>query len=400
MKTSRRAHSPPEGTSNSDVSITDDLREYAQSIGCDAVGVTTAAPLAGAAEYAVDRVERGLLAGLDWYTSERARASAEPARLMADARAVVSVAVSYLGDEDEEPAPGLGPRGVVARCARGADYHRVVRDRLRAIGDWLRVRLGDDVAVRRCVDKDWLAERAVALRAGLGTLGKNATLITPTHGSWVFLGEVVTSAPLEAVEAPAAADRFSACGDCRRCIAACPTGALVGPGEVDSRRCLSFLTIEWSGWLPRDLRPALGRVVYGCDRCQEVCPRNDGARPGNHSEFGPERGVGSTLPLADLLDVTGAESLASRFDGTPLARAALRGLRRNAAVVLGNVGDREATPLLIAALGDADPLVRGHAAWALGLLGGKAARRALATARRAEVDPRTLEEIDLALSSI
>lgn len=381
------------------MSIEANLREYAASIGCDVVGVTTAEPLPAVQRQATDRVGRGYLRGLDWFTPARALASAEPARLLPGARSIIAVAVSYLTDDAGALAPGAGPRGAVARCARGADYHGVVRGRLRAIADWLRAELGEPFAARPCVDKDWLAERAVARRAGIGTLGRNATIITRTHGSWVFLGEVVTSAQLEPAPEPEAVDLFTDCGACRRCIDACPTGALVAPGEVDARLCLSLLTIEWSGWLPRELRPALGASVYGCDRCQDVCPRNVGVRTGCIADFGPELGVGASLSLAELLDATDTPELVARFDGTPLARAALRGLRRNAAVVLGNLGDRSATPLLSRALGDADPLVRGHAAWALGRLGGATARRSLEMARSAETDARVADEIGLALQS-
>jgi epoxyqueuosine reductase len=216
----------------------------------------------------------------------------------------------------------------------------------------------------------------------------------PRRGSYFFVGEVLLYVELE-YDAPFARDH---CGTCRRCLDACPTGAFVAPHVLDARRCISYLTIELRGPIPRELRPLVGDWIFGCDICQEVCPWNRKAPVSDEPAFRPRSGF--SLPeLIPLLSLT-QEEFSARFKGSPIKRAKRRGLLRNVAVALGNSGDRAAVPALAAALHDQEPLVRAHAAWALGRLGGPAALKALVDARSGEDDPMVEEELTLALDEI
>ncbi|MBI2941866.1 MAG: tRNA epoxyqueuosine(34) reductase QueG, partial [Chloroflexi bacterium] len=281
-------------------------------------------------------------------------------------------------------------RGRVARYAWGEDYHRLIEAKLGEVAAYLVVRAG--AATRVFVDHGRMIDRAVAVRSGLGWYGRNTNVLTRRFGSWIFLAEVLTDAPL-VPDAPLQTH----CGSCTRCVAACPTGALVAPGVLDNDRCISFLTIELRGPIPRPLRPLMGDWVFGCDVCQEVCPVNRNAEARAHPKLGSERGIGPRPDLLALLRLT-EEEFAGRFRPTPIWRTRRRGLLRNVCVALGNRGDRAAVPALSRALADAEPLVRQHAAWALGRLGGAVARQSLTTALDAEQDPLVRDEISQVMS--
>jgi epoxyqueuosine reductase len=231
-----------------------------------------------------------------------------------------------------------------------------------------------------------MVDREVALRAGLGFLGKNTCLLTPGAGSFTLLGTILTDLDLEP-DQPLQKD----CGSCRLCLDACPTGALVAPHQLDARLCIAYLTIELRDPVPLDLRPQLGTHLFGCDICQEVCPYNHGRGPIPWPE------LSETLPAdVDLLDLLTLDEPAfrQRYRHTPVSRTKRRGLLRNAALLLGNLRDRRAVPALVKALRhDPDPLVRGAAAWALRRIGGRPATRALATASHIERDPTVLSEL-------
>ena len=229
----------------------------------------------------------------------------------------------------------------------------------------------------------------MARRAGLGWFGKNTNILTATHGSWVFLGALVTDLALEP-DGPLK----KSCGDCVRCIPACPTGAIVAPYVIDARLCISYLTIECRGPIPRDLRPLVDDWVFGCDVCQEVCPVNSGV-PGATMPVLKRTGF-STLELVPLLSMTQQE-FSARFRHSPIKRAKMVGLKRNACVALGNIGDPRAVPALGKALVEGEPLVRGHAAWALGRIGEAEAQRLLQQALDGEASAEVREEIEAAL---
>ncbi|MBI2369479.1 MAG: tRNA epoxyqueuosine(34) reductase QueG [Deltaproteobacteria bacterium] len=288
-------------------------------------------------------------------------------------------------------AGGWSLSGRVARYAWGSDYHAEIRERLEALAAFMRDLGGPEARTRLAVDTSALLERELASRTGIGWFGKNTNLVSTRLGMWCFLGEILTTLEL-AYDLPHP-DR---CGSCTRCVEACPTEALT-PHTMDATRCISYLTIEHRGSIPRALREGIGDWVFGCDLCLEVCPWNRFARP---SEDPMVRGrvPGGRLDAEGLLRMS-EEEFRRQFRGTALTRAKRRGLQRNAAVVLGNLGDPTAVPALVEALGSPDPLVRGHAAWALGQIGGATAEQALRQTMEREEDAEVREEIGLALEA-
>ena len=258
--------------------LTARVKQCALDHGFDLARVTTAEPFLRDERAAVERVRQGLMDGLPWYTEERVRKANRPQSLLEGAKSVVSLAVSYnTGEPDTE---NDAPRGKVARYAWGDDYHELLKPRLRRFADALTPLAGREVRTRVFVDDGPMNDRAAAARSGLGWFGKNTNILTPTHGSWVFLGQVITDLELEP-DAPLA----KTCGNCVRCIDDCPTGAIVAPYVIDNRKCISFLTIELRGAIPRELRPLVGAWVFGCDICQDVCPVNRKARLGGEPAF-------------------------------------------------------------------------------------------------------------------
>ena len=298
--------------------------------------------------------------------------------LLATARALIVVALAYDRNDPLVPAgpplPAGAPiaagallRGKIARYARGEDYHLVMRDRLVALADRLAALVGGPVASRPCVDSAPVLEREWAERGGLGFVAKNTMVIAPGLGSYVVLGELLVDAEL-APTAPEALPR-PRCGSCRACLDACPTQAFVDAYVLDARRCISYLTIEHHGEIPRALRAAIGTWVFGCDVCQEVCPYNAGAGAAEIDPLLRPRSLEHALPDLVALAAKGANQLRQLVKRTALRRVPRDALLRNVAVALGNTGDARAIPALVALLGHRAALVRGHAAWALGELG-------------------------------
>jgi epoxyqueuosine reductase len=259
---------------------------------------------------------------------------------------------------------GRAPAGPVARYARGDDYHDVMLSRLNELLTAVRAITAQPVAGKAYVDTGPILERDLARRAGLGWFGKNTNLIHPSLGSFFFLGVLVLDIELTP-DAPFEADR---CGTCTRCLEACPTQALIEPRVLDATRCISYLTIELRGAIARDLRPLMGDLIYGCDICQEVCPWNERfAQPVKELAFAPRPAVAGSdaRTLAREILMMSPEEYSASFKGSAMKRAKLRGLKRNAAVVLGNVGTPDDVDVLTRALDREEPLVSEHAAWAL-----------------------------------
>ena len=281
-------------------------------------------------------------------------------------------------------------QGWISRYAWGDDYHDLMQDKLEALLDRVKELHGAPVQGRAFVDSGPVLERDFAGVAGLGWIGKNTHLISPKKGSWFFLGELFLDLPLD-YDRPIR-DR---CGRCELCLKACPTGAFVGPYVLDARRCISYLTIELKGWMPRHLRPLIGNHVFGCDICQEVCPYNVKAEASPENAYQPRAGLHAPqlIPLLSL----DRDEFRRRFKGSPILRAKRRGFLRNVAVALGNLKSLEAVPELIRLLDDEEPLVRGHAAWALGEIGSLPAVRALEKRRVIESDDEVRAEIADAL---
>ncbi|MEX2048919.1 MAG: tRNA epoxyqueuosine(34) reductase QueG [Gemmatimonadota bacterium] len=379
-----------------------ELEERAHALGFSLVGITTAESSAHTAF-----LRQWLAAGHHGAMAYLARPDAVARRAdltgtLASARSVVVVAHEYFQD-DPEGLPQDPSRAVVARYARGADYHDVVKVKLEELLGWLDARVEGGVEGRAYVDTGPILERELAERAGLGWFGKNTMLIHPGRGSYFFLGVLLVDVVLP-TDAPFAEDR---CGTCRACLDACPTGALLGrDGDgapvIDARRCISYLTIELRGPIPLELRPAIGNRVFGCDICQEVCPWNERfARPAGEVAYRARAGLHGVdlVALAERLLGLDEEGFREAFRGSPVTRTRRAGMLRNVCVALGNKGSAEAVAALTRALADEASLVRGHAAWALGRVGTHAARTALTERLEIEPDSVVSEEIMSALQA-
>ena len=281
-------------------------------------------------------------------------------------------------------------RGRISNYAWGADYHDVMTPRLQQLADWLAQQSQAETQGRVYVDTGAVLERDHAESAGLGFTGKNTMLIGPRRGSWFFLGELLTTAELT----PDAPQPMPTCGSCRRCLDACPTAAFPQPYVLDSRRCISYLTIELKEWIPRELRPLMGNWVYGCDVCQVVCPFNRFAPESPEGAFRPGNFDAAAPPLLDLLTLDEA-GFQRRFANSPIKRIKRGRLLRNACVAAGNWGSETAVPPLLDLLSDPSPLIRGHAAWALQQIGGERARKALAAVLEKETDEQVRAEAQI-----
>jgi epoxyqueuosine reductase len=302
------------------------------------------------------------------------------------------------GATQAQPEPAL--TGRVAAYAWGADYHDVLVERLRALVEFIEAQVGQPVPNRWYTDTGPILERDLAQRAGLGWIGKNTCLIHPDLGSYFLLAELLLGLKLEP-DQPFAPDR---CGSCTRCLEACPTACILPDRTLDARRCLSYLTIELKGPIPADLRPQIGDWVFGCDVCQQVCPWNLRFAPSpQEPPVVAPLAARPGLPQPDLVEELSLapQAFNRKFKGSPLKRAKRRGYLRNVAVALGNRHAPRAVPALVQNLaGDPEPLVRSHAAWALGQVGGEAARRALLEAKKNETDASVLVEIARALERL
>jgi epoxyqueuosine reductase len=362
--------------------LEDRIKEQAHALGFELAGIAPAVPADG-----FERLRAWLardFAGEMAYLHRHAEARRHPSAVLAEVRSVVMVGMSYADwpsakslSQNEDGTPktqesrphfGIGAKpapagGKVARYARGEDYHDVLRRRLRELLVWIQSQI-PGARGRGVVDTAPLLERDFARRAGLGWFGKNTMLLNKRLGSYFFLGALLLDLELRA-DLP---HETAHCGTCTACLDACPTQAFVGPGWLDSRRCISYLTIELRGSVPEELRPGMGNWLFGCDVCQEVCPWNRKAAPGQEPVF--HRPDLESLDPAELLGLS-EEAFRRRFSGTALTRTKRRGLLRNAALVLGNRGEPAALPVLERALADPEPLVREAARWAVGRINAK-----------------------------
>ena len=365
------------------------LEERARAAGFDLVGVTGAEPLEEGGERLREWQEAGMAADMG-YMHRPVELLSNPKRLQKSARSVVSLGVSYYpGDHPENTEGG----GRVARYAWGRDYHEVIKGRLFELRRELEEELGVRIKARGFTDAVPLLERSAAQHAGLGFFGRNSCLINDRLGSYFFIADLIVDLDLEPDSLGS-----GTCGRCTRCMDRCPTGAIKAPGVVDARLCISYLTIENRGEIPRDLRPLVGDWAFGCDVCQQVCPYNKRkATRSRWPEFSEEAGAGPYLDIEEVLGIRTEEEFERRFAGTPLTRPGRAGMLRNCCVVAGNLKLERAVPALTQCMReDPSPLVRGHAAWALGEIGG--AEAALREAADGETDPLCLEEIELAVA--
>lgn len=339
--------------------------------GCVAHGVTGAEPFPEAHAALVDAVASGRSAGLS-FTFRQPAVAADPRHTFPWARSLVVAAHAYVPDAGD-PGPGMAGAARIARFAVG-DRYAPLRAALAAVADLLGER---GFRAEVLVDDSRLVDRAAAVRAGVGWSGKSTMVLVPGAGPWVLLGSVVTDADL-----PADEPMRRTCGTCDACIPACPTGAIVAPGVLDARRCLAAI-LQSPGWIPRDLRQAVGDRLYGCDDCLEACPPGDRIRVG--------AGSGGRVDVAALLALDDA-ALRARFPHFFVPRNEGRWLRRNALVVLGNTGGGAAAAVLADHTRHPDPVVRGHAAWALGRATGEEARGILEALAEHDPDPEVRAE--------
>ena len=366
------------------------IKEAAQQLGFDLVGISPVQLPPHGESFA--RWLRGGFAGELGYMSRTEVLRRDPHKLVPWAQSIISVGMNYF-TPSTRPASAAGAEGWISRYAWGDDYHELVKARLEQLLETIRTLCDGKIEGRAFVDSGPVLERDFAGVAGLGWIGKNTHLISPKRGSWFFLGELFVDVPL-AYDRPIR-DR---CGSCGLCLNACPTQAFVGPYVLDARRCISYLTIELKGAMPRHLRPLVGNHIFGCDICQEVCPYNVKAQATAEAAFGPRPGLYAPQ-LIPLLSLTDAE-FRQRFRGSPILRAKRRGFLRNVAIALGNLKSKEAVPALIASLDDPEPLVRGHAAWALGEIASEAAAEPLQRRLQTEPDEAVRAEIDSAIAKL
>jgi len=383
----------------SSTSLKEQIKSEALRLGFTLAGVTTPAPPPHFDVYR-DWLAAGRHGEMGYLATERARQRrADPRLILHECRSILVLGFPH--DPPGRPEAeirafdGLESKiyGRVAAYAWGEDYHTVLRTKLEALVGFIEAQTDQEVPHRWYTDTGPILERDLAQRAGLGWIGKNTCLIHPRQGSYLLLAEILLGIELEPDE-PFTSDH---CGTCTRCLEACPTRCILPDRTLDARRCISYLTIELKGPIPSDLRPLMGDWVFGCDICQQVCPWNVRFAPSQgHPALAPRPGV----PNPDLVREIGLtrESFNRKFRGSPVERPRRRGYLRNVAVALGNWKDPAAVPALARVLKEEpEPLVRAHAAWALGQIGGESARQTLEEARGIEREPEVLREIEAAL---
>jgi epoxyqueuosine reductase len=365
------------------------ITERATAVGFDKVGFAPArlpesdAPLQS-------WLERGYQGEMAWMARAPERRT-DASRSLDGTLTLVCCGLSYYRGTPVDAPPGFG---VISSYAQGEDYHRVLGEKLKEVAAFIEARAS--VPTKTYVDTGPLLEKSYASAAGLGWLGKHSNLLSRQGSSWFFLGEILV--PLSLAPSPAPAPERNHCGTCTRCLSACPTGAIVEPYVVDSRLCISYLTIELRDFIPRHLRPLIGNRIYGCDDCQDVCPWNRFAVKSEVPAFLPREPLAS-MDLAGILRMSREEFLVATR-GSAIRRAGYGGFLRNAAIALGNAGDPRGVPALVKALEHEEALVRGHAAWALGAIGDSRARAPLESRLADEREIRVREEIESALSEL
>lgn len=377
--------------------LTRQLIDRAIEIGFDMIGITAARD---ADTY--EHFERWLdfgYAGEMAYMERTRQLRKNPRKLMQDCKSVVVVGVCYANTSNMEnldrDSGTRELRGCVSIYACRRDYHNVIQAKLVELREWLKEKL-PWAKGKACVDSSPILERELAVRVGFGWYGKSTNVISRLHGSYFFIGELLTNVELE----PTESFERDRCGTCNRCIDACPTGAIVSPRMLDARRCISYLTVEHRSAIQFELRHLIGRWIFGCDVCQQVCPWNRMAGAGRMmGEFKPD-GEMMRPKLLELLSMS-EEEFNSRFAGTPIIRIGRERFLRNVAVALGNMADERAVePLAMLLLSDDDKLVRSHVAWALGRIGGRAAKMALERSWKWEQSGAVKGEIERALEML
>jgi len=366
------------------------LAERAQALGFDAVRVTT---LDAAGPEMRARLEAWLAqdyhGSMNWM-ADTAERRADPRALWPDVQSIVMLGLNYGPEEDPLAALARRDRGAISVYARARDYHDVIKGKLKELAGFLAARGGSDVKVY--VDTAPVMEKPLAQGAGIGWQGKHTVLVSRDFGNWLFLGAIFTTAML-----PPDAPERDHCGSCRRCLDICPTNAFPAPYQLDSRRCISYLTIEHKGPIAPELRPGIGNRIFGCDDCLAVCPWNKFAQTGREARLRQREDL-EAPPLAELARLDDA-AFRARFAGTPIKRTGRDRFVRNVLIAIGNAGDPGLAEEAVRLLDDPAPLVRGMAVWAASRLMPRERVAALAVERlEAETDADVREERDRALT--
>jgi epoxyqueuosine reductase len=359
----------------------DQIRDRALGLGFDAVGFARAETSAAVRERLASFVAGGLHGDMGWM-KETAERRADPRAMWPEARSAIVMALNYGPEGDPLATLEARDRATISVYARGRDYHDVLKKRLRMLARWVHETFSAEVKL--FVDTAPLMEKPLAAATALGWQGKHTNLVSRRFGSWLFLGEVLTTLDL----APDAAEADH-CGDCRRCLDVCPTNAFPGPYQLDARRCISYLTIEHKGHIAREFRAPMGNRIYGCDDCLAVCPWNKFASSTTVAELQGRADLAGPA-LAELAGLDDAEFRA-RFSGSPIKRVGRDRFVRNVLIAIGNSGKTELAAAARRRLDDASPLVRAMAVWALARLvpaGEFAALAASHAAREADPDVR------------
>lgn len=369
--------------------ISQAIKTEAKRLGFTLVGITDAQPSFSFPHY-LRWLDQGYHGQMDYLENDTARQRrSDPRNILPECQSIIVLGTHYFSANADRTAIERSS-GQIAAYAWGQDYHEVFKPRLEALVAFIKRQTGHPVLNRWYSDTGPLLERELAQRAGLGWVGKNSMLINPHSGSYFLLAEVLLSIPLY----PDQPFEQDLCGSCTACIDACPTSCITAERTLDARRCISYLTIELKHALPAELRPQTGLWVFGCDVCQQVCPWNQRfAGSSGDPAFSPS----SDLPVIDLISELSLtnEDFNRKYKGSPVKRAKRRGFLRNVAVALGNQGQPQAVlALCTAMLYDPEPLIRQHAAWALGQIGGDKARQALLEAREVEADGQVLVDIN------
>jgi epoxyqueuosine reductase len=361
--------------------------EYSKRIGIDKIGFASASPFTELKDRLIRQRELGFQSGFEEPDIEK---RTNPSLLMEEARSIISIALAYPAKMKTraESKPGQR-RGIFCRASWGMDYHVILRERLQKLENFIKEKY-PEAKVKSMVDTGELVDRAVAERAGIGWSGKNCSIITPEFGSYVYLGEMITNIPF-APDTPIE-DR---CGDCRKCIDACPTGALVQGGQINANRCIAFLT-QTKGMIPEEFRDKIGNRIYGCDSCQTACPENKGKDFHFHPEMEADPEVVKPL-LKPILSMSNRD-FKRKFGNLSGAWRGKKPIQRNAIIALAHFKDKTAIPDLEKVLTeDPRPVMRGTAAWALGKIGGAEALFILQKAQKNENEQEVLSEINKAL---
>jgi epoxyqueuosine reductase len=367
--------------------LKEELIAYSKEIGIDKIGFTTAGTFTELKNRLIRQQELGYQSGFEEPDIEK---RVTPSLLLDEPRSIISIALAYPSKMSTRVEGKKGERrGFFSRASWGLDYHHILRDRLKKLEEFILEKV-PDARLKSMVDTGELSDRAVAEKAGIGWSGKNCAIITPEFGSYVYLGELITSIPFQPDQ-----PMEDQCGSCTACLDACPTGALVQGGQINAQHCIAFLT-QTKGLIPEEFRDKIGNRVYGCDSCQTACPKNKGLDFHFHEEMEADPEIAKPL-LKPILKLSNRE-FKNKFGYVAGSWRGKKPIQRNAIIALAHFKDETAIPDLVEVLqDDSGPVLKGTAVWALGKIGGDTAISALEKARELETDRAVVLEIEKAL---